>query len=109
MGTYTIEFTRMRIENEVINREPILDVDGNETGWYAKPTVNVTTLTDDGKSAGYSVQFLADGEVRVNGLTVGGADGLTNGQLQQLKDDARILYNKAKAVLNDLADDVDMS
>jgi len=108
VGTLTVEFTKMLIENEVINREPILDDGGNETGWYAKPTVNVTVLTDNGKTAGYSVQFLMDGEVRVNGLTVGGAEGLTDVQLQRLKDDARVLYNKAKAVLNDLVDVVPM-
>jgi len=108
VGTLTIEFTKMRIENEVINREPILDEDGNETGWYAKPTVNVTVLTDNGKTAGYSVQFLAEGEVRVNGLIVEEAEGLTDAQLQQLKTDARVLYNKTKAVLSNLADDVPM-
>lgn len=109
MGTLTVEFTKIRVENEVINREPILDVDGNETGWYAKPTVNVTVLTDDGKTQGYSVQFLTGGEVKINGLTVTGVTGLTGAQLTQLKTDAQFLYNAARAVLNDLIDDVDMS
>ena len=108
-GTYSLEFTRIRAENICSNREAVLNQDEEEVNWYPKPTVNATILTEDGRTQGMSVSFDHQGNVTVNGITIDGASGLTQAQLQQWKDDNIFLWNKARAVLNSLADEQDMT
>lgn len=109
MGTYQITYVVVRFENEVTNREPIYNAQGEEIDWYAMPTMNVTIKTSQGEVKNLAVQFRINGELRINNRVIPSGHDITNGQLADFKTTMQLLWGKTKGVLNDLIEEQDMS